>query len=211
VAKLGSLIGDLIAALFPSASISPASSTPAPAASSPAPASAIVAVVPLSAPAASPSPVARYAPRLQASDRDLDVATRTLLGEARGEVRVAGDLALYAVAWVIRNRAEIDLGNDGRADWWGEGIAGVCQAPWQFSCWNANDPNRVKLDAWSPLDPLYVRCELAARRVFAGEVPDPTGGATHYYAPKLVKAPAWSKAREPLAAIGGHVFYRVLD
>ncbi len=70
-------------------------------------------------------------------ERDIDVLARTIWGEARGE-GIAGQIA---VGWCIRNRVEMDLHNDGRPDWWGEGYEGVCRAPWQFSCWNKNDPN----------------------------------------------------------------------
>ena len=67
------------------------------------------------------------------TEKDLDILARTLWGEARGE-SLAGQIA---VAWTIRNRV-----NDGNAkSWWGEGYVGVCQKPYQFSCWNKNDPN----------------------------------------------------------------------
>jgi N-acetylmuramoyl-L-alanine amidase len=59
-----------------------------------------------------------------------DTMGRTIWGEARGESR-SGKIA---IGWVIRNRAEIDLLNDGAPDWWGEGIIGVCKRPGQFSC-----------------------------------------------------------------------------
>lgn len=67
------------------------------------------------------------------TDKDHDILARTLWGEARGE-SLAGHIA---VAWTIRNRV-----NDGRAkSWWGEGYTGVCQKPYQFSCWNKNVTN----------------------------------------------------------------------
>ena len=67
------------------------------------------------------------------TEKDRDILARTLWGEARGE-SLAGQIA---VAWTIRNRV-----NDGKdKSWWGEGYAGVCQKPYQFSCWNRNDPN----------------------------------------------------------------------
>ena len=66
---------------------------------------------------------------MTATDKDQDILARTLWGEARGE-GVAGQIA---VAWSIRNRVEMDLHNDGKPDWWGEGYAGVCKKPYQFS------------------------------------------------------------------------------
>ena len=67
------------------------------------------------------------------TEKDRDILARTLWGEARGE----GAAGQIAVAWTIRNRVF-----DGKTNsWWGEGYAGVCQKPYQFSCWNKTDPN----------------------------------------------------------------------
>lgn len=80
---------------------------------------------------------------MTATEKDRDILARTLWGEARGE-GLAGQIA---VAWTIRNRV-----NDGKAkSWWGEGYAGVCQAPYQFSCWNKNDPNYQFLSGAKPI------------------------------------------------------------
>jgi len=44
--------------------------------------------------------------------------------------------------------------------------------------------------------------------VIAGTAPDPTGGATHYYATTMPKAPAWAaKAKETLR-LGHHIFFK---
>jgi spore germination cell wall hydrolase CwlJ-like protein len=134
---------------------------------------------------------------------DLEIMARTLYGEARGEIP-AGQIA---VAWCIRNRAEIDLHQDGRPDWWGEGIAGVCQKPFQFSCWNASDPMRPKLLAASSAQ--LKDCLAACFAVLTGEAPDPTGGATHYYA-DTIPTPRWALGRSPVAAIGAHRFFRLI-
>lgn len=48
----------------------------------------------------------------------------------------------------------------------------------------------------------------------AGDIPDPTGGATHFLNPAIVKQrrggtlPNW--AQQPIAEIGGHTFYAPL-
>lgn len=67
------------------------------------------------------------------TDKDRDILARTLWGEARGE-GLAGQIA---VAWTIRNRVN-DLKT---GPWRGEGYSGVCQKPYQFSCWNRTEPN----------------------------------------------------------------------
>lgn len=151
----------------------------------------------LAAPAASSSaPVA-----LILTAEEFDIAWRTVYGEARGET----DAGKQCVAWAIRNRVEIDLHNDGKPDWWGEGVKGVCLAKWQFTCWA--DHNRSKLLTVSPADRVARACQAAVRAVFGGVLSDPTGRATHYYAPKLVTTPSWARGKTPSHAEGGHLFF----
>lgn len=140
------------------------------------------------------------------TERDIDTLARTIWGEARNQ----GRGGMIAVAWCIRNRVDMDLHNDGKPDWWGEGYAGVCRAPWQFSCWNRNDPNFAYL-AGQKLIPAgqYMDCREAGLAVKDGHEPDPTGGATHYYNPKAVnRTPAWVKGATRTAQIGAHIFYK---
>ena len=135
------------------------------------------------------------------TEKDRDILARTLWGEARGE-SLAGQIA---VAWTIRNRV-----NDGKTkSWWGEGYAGVCQAPYQFSCWNKNDPNFVYLSGAKtiPFREL-AQARIAADQVIDGKVPDPTGGATHYYAIAMKNAPFWAEKAKQTLKLGGHVFFR---
>jgi len=135
------------------------------------------------------------------SERDRDILARTLWGEARGE-SLAGQIA---VAWTIRNRV-----TDGKAkSWWGEGYAGVCQKPYQFSCWNKNDPNYAYLSGAKPIPYReFAQAQIAADQVIDGKVPDPTGGATHYYATTMKKAPAWAAKAKQTLELGGHVFFK---
>ena len=142
---------------------------------------------------------------MTATDKDQDILARTLWGEARGE-GVAGQIA---VAWSIRNRVEMDLHNDGKPDWWGEGYAGVCKKPYQFSCWNRNDPNFAYLSGAKPI-PFreLAQARIAADQVIDGKVPDPTGGATHYYATTMPKAPTWVKGATLTLKLGHHVFFK---
>lgn len=89
-------------------------------------------------------------------------------GEARGEP----ELGRIAVVWVAKNRS---LARS-------QPIRRVILAPWQFSSFNANDPNREKM-----LDParfssaeIWAACYEAAAQVLEGSVPDPTEGSSHY-------------------------------
>lgn len=129
---------------------------------------------------------------------ELHVIVQTLWGEARGEER-PGQIG---VAWVIRNRVD----HPGR-DWWGDDIVGVCKSPRQYSCWNADDPNRAHLDAVGVATPGYVGLLNVAFDVMIGALPDPTGGATHY---RRVGWPAkWAAGRKPSAVIGRHEFFAI--
>ena len=137
---------------------------------------------------------------MTATEKDRDILARTLWGEARGE-SLAGQIA---VAWTIRNRV-----NDGKAkSWWGEGYAGVCQKPYQFSCWNRNDPNYAYLSGAKPI-PVgqFTQAQKVADLVMSGTEPDPTGGATHYYAITMPKAPAWIAGAKQTLKLGHHVFF----
>jgi spore germination cell wall hydrolase CwlJ-like protein len=135
------------------------------------------------------------------TERDRDILARTLWGEARGE-ELVGQIA---VAWTIRNR--VDDGKD--KSWWGEGYAGVCQKPYQFSCWNKNDPNFPYLSGAKaiPFREL-AQARIAADQVIDGRVPDPTDGATHYYATTMPKAPTWTKGATQTLYQGHHVFFK---
>lgn len=129
----------------------------------------------------------------------VDVLARTLYGEARGE-SVRGK---EAVAAVVLNRVRRARGAGGY--WWGDSVEAVCLKPWQFSCWNAADPNRKKLLAVTADNKVFASCLRIARRAVAGGLPDPTGGATHYHTDAV--RPPWSKGRVPSAVIGAHLFY----
>ncbi|KGU84816.1 cell wall hydrolase [Pseudomonas mediterranea] len=135
------------------------------------------------------------------SEKDRDILARTLWGEARGE-GLAGQIA---VAWTVRNRVE-----DGRAkSWWGEGYAGVCQAPYQFSCWNKNDQNYPYLSGAKPIPPKqFEQARRAADLVISGAEPDSTKGATHYYATTMPKVPAWAAKATQTLRLGNHLFFR---
>lgn len=135
------------------------------------------------------------------SAADLLAAVRTVYGEARGE-SIEGQIA---VAWVIRNRADWVV-----PSWWGHTVEQVCIKPFQFSCWNANDPNSKLLAELHPDNLHFTAIENGVvKPVMGGQIPDPTGGATHYKV-RGTKA-SWDAAVadiEPVR-IGAHDFYRL--
>jgi spore germination cell wall hydrolase CwlJ-like protein len=131
---------------------------------------------------------------------DTLTVAKTIYGEARG-----GRLAcMIAVACVIRNRAQHP-----RVRWWGVGYSGVCLKPFQFSCWNTNDPNRKVLEALDhvPPPPVYSLAKAVAADIIDGLIPDITGGADHYHT--LDVAPDWAEGVKPIKRIGQHVFYKL--
>ena len=137
----------------------------------------------------------------------------TIYGEARGEEFPAK----CDVGWVIRNRAEL-------GGWYSSGekdstIKAVCTKPWQFSCWNHNDPNYKAVSdialGWRSKPDMLLsnhitqECIAAALLVLNGKVKDRTLGATHYHTKAI--APDWSKGKEPVHKAGHHVFYNGID
>ncbi|HAK63591.1 MAG TPA: cell wall hydrolase [Alphaproteobacteria bacterium] len=144
---------------------------------------------------------------MQADFMDLEFMSRTIWGEARGE----GTRGKYAVAYVIMNRARAN-----RKHYGGGTLKGVCLKPWQFSCWNKNDPNLPKLKAVELGDPVFNECVKTALDVMqAASGPnyglvDPSQGATHYYV-NGSPTPAWRGAHKPCAIIGRHLFFKGID
>ena len=106
------------------------------------------------------------------SPQDRDIAIRTMLGEEGDPLAQAG------VASTMINRAR--AGGYG-----GKTLSSVAMAPGQFEPWKAR-PN----DLWAipTNDPGYVQAGQILDGVASGDITDPTGGATHFYAPGAQKA-----------------------
>lgn len=127
--------------------------------------------------------------------RNIDLSARVAWGEARNQ----GPEGLQAVLNVMKNREQ-----DRR---WPSSLAGVATQKWQFSAFNESDPNRSQLDNVTDADPVFVQAvELSARNV-RGELPDITGGATHYHS-RFISPPFWARGATVSASIGDHIFYK---
>jgi spore germination cell wall hydrolase CwlJ-like protein len=137
---------------------------------------------------------------VQPQDSEVDVMARTIYGEARGE-SYQGKIA---VGWVIMNRVAFAQARDGY--WWGSTIREVCLKPWQFSCWNANDPNRKVIESVGPNDPNFSQCFDVAGRVVSGKVPNPVEGATRYYA-EYIAPLFWVRGATLVSKVSVHSFY----
>jgi N-acetylmuramoyl-L-alanine amidase len=115
----------------------------------------------------------------------------TILAEARGE----GKRGMYAVACVISKRME-EKSKTG---------AQVCLQPWQFSCWNKNDPQKPHLRKLlrHELAPYAMQLAKNINNLDLGFV----RAANHYHTKRV--SPYWSKGKRPVATIGNHLFFKL--
>ncbi|MEM8970886.1 MAG: conjugal transfer protein TraG N-terminal domain-containing protein [Pseudomonadota bacterium] len=146
----------------------------------------------------------------QLSPYERDVMIRTIAGEAGRE----SELGQAAVAHVILNRSD-----DPR---WGDDPAEVSLQLKQFSAWNSGVGGNGIPEKIEEGSPAYERIGRIVDAVAAGEIADPTGGATHYFSPKGMDAhvaageqsnrvPTWLASQSQARGgqnveIGGHVF-----
>lgn len=138
-----------------------------------------------------------------AHEMAVDVLARTIWGEARGE----GSAGMQAVACVVMNRVRVSRELAGY--WWGNDVIQVCHKPYQFSCWNKDDPNAAAIKKVDQSDLIFATALRIARRAIVGYLDDPTFGATHYHAAGI--APYWAKNKEPVCVIGRHIFYKLIE
>jgi hypothetical protein len=128
---------------------------------------------------------------------DIEIGARTVFAEARGE----GQEGMRAVAWAIVNRHD-------SGKWYsGESLAECCLMPFQFSCWNTNDPNRIAAARIADNDPLLALCRGYIQSAMLNAGDDPTHGATHYVA-ETIPLPEWAKNAMQTAHIGRHIFFK---
>lgn len=139
------------------------------------------------------------------SAKERDYAARTLISEAG-----ADPMGQAAVMHVIKNRVE--------KGGFGEGFQGVIEQPYAFEPWlhagtgKKNDP--LVHDVRSP---AYQQALKIVDAVTAGQIPDPTQGATHFYSPVAQRqlastdnralVPSWATKDTYKTTIGGHEFY----
>lgn len=130
----------------------------------------------------------------------VQVMAATLWGEARGD----GRIGMLAVANCILNRAA-------HPRWWGHDVISVCLDAWQFSCWNARDPNLPKMESVTEADPDFGIAVGIAKVVMQGQnrLHDLTRGADSYYDTRMREPPAWAARAEPTVTILHHRFMRV--
>lgn len=143
----------------------------------------------------------RVMTKVESPDGDAQIVlARTIYGEARSESTVGRE----AVAEVILNRSASGKHSNN--------VVEVCLQPWQFSCWNANDPNRkliLKLEPGTG-DANFDSCFAIAGAQLNARTNHLTDEVLHYYA-DYISTPNWVR-KSPNAVmerkIGRHLFYR---
>lgn len=137
------------------------------------------------------------------NDREVDVLARTIWGEARGD----DGTGMHAVANVIMNRFAKAQQSNAKGRQFGRSVSEIVQKPFQFSAWNANDPNFAKMLAVTTDDAEFQVAIAIAQLALEGQLTDITGGADHYHTAAV--NPFWSKGLEPVAVIRSHKFFNL--
>ncbi len=128
---------------------------------------------------------------------DDNILARTAWGECRG----GGAEGMTSILNVIMNRAA-------KPAWYGRTPREICLKPWQFSCWDTNDPNYPKLLAVTIADGAYMTALELAGKALRGELADITNGSLYYFAKSMTKWPVWAIGKTPVADIAGQLFFK---
>lgn len=143
-------------------------------------------------------------PPVVAQLEQINCLATMIYGEARGESR----LGQVAVAHTALNRAKT------------KSVCNIVLAPKQYSIFN-NNPALRQAALSLQVEPLqrnvidkksWKKAWIIAHNTYLGITPDPTKGATHYVADKVMKIknyryPRWTKQFEQVAVIENHRFF----
>lgn len=150
------------------------------------------------------------------SVQDVIILAKTIFGEARGSTH----LDRVAVGFVVKNRCEkarhYKKEKKKTHPLFGDGsVSSACLAPWQFSCWNQNDPNFTLLTNLELGDGLsrsdFRKSLLAALWVIEGTSEDITKGCLHYHHHQLAWPKSWGVPKQADERIGAHLYYKNVD
>lgn len=128
---------------------------------------------------------------------DQEVMARTAIGEARGE----GQQAMIGVMYTGLNRFNSNK-------WFhAPTIAGVFLKRMQYDCWTPEDVNYAYIVNLTPDLTLFRNAIEWAGSVIAGQIPDPSEQATHYY-DDSIDPPDWTKGAIQTVKIGRLTFFK---
>ena len=137
---------------------------------------------------------------------DQQVIARTAWAEARS----LGSLGMQLTINSGQNRV-----NSGRT-WWGNSLRNVftccnVEGVYQYSCWNAGDPNGPLAIITDPnLDSNYAAALDLAQQALDGSLPDRSNGADSYFDRRLPRWPTWSLGRKPTFMLLPHLYFNTV-
>lgn len=137
---------------------------------------------------------------------EIKILTLTLIGESRGDAIESQ----VGVGCVIRNRVLSKK----------KSYKEICLQPFQFSCWNKDDPNRVLLDnliivlnAGGKFEtPSHVQCAFVAKGIINFNIMDNTRGSLNYLSSLLYNSshkPSWASNVYFSIVHGNHTFFKI--
>lgn len=92
--------------------------------------------------------------------------------------------------------------------WWGTSLRTICLHAYQYSCWNASDPNRPKLLQASKGDREYDIAMELAELAISSRLDDITNSADSYFDNRLPQTPVWARGLEPVFSLGHHRYFK---
>ena len=107
-----------------------------------------------------------------------------------------------AVAEVIRERTKTRFFSNGT-------IYSTVLWPWQFSGWNTDDPNRIRVAKMDLTHPMLIECIKAHEEAFLNNS-NIVLGANLYHAVTMKDYPKWTASHKVsrVKQVGSHIFYR---
>lgn len=132
------------------------------------------------------------------ADDDVLLGAKLAFAEASKDPKFS-DADATAVLWTAKNRVGKRFGNS---------FSEVVYAPSQFSGVGSNEWNKAETgDMTDKEQNILKRFMQISYGVKTGSIADPTGGADHYFNPKLVK-PSWAKKMKKVYTSGVHDYYK---
>lgn len=135
----------------------------------------------------------------QFSDRE--IIALTAWGEARG----LGSEGMQATINTGCNRVQSGI------TWWGKTLREVFLKPWQYSCWNATDPNRPKLLSVDAFNPKYSIALGLADTALSGQLDDLTNQADSYYDDRMPSMPVWAHGLAPCFIYDTQRYFKTVE